>query len=72
MFDEILLTIFGMEVRDTLEYKTDKGILRINMYITNIQEVEFVLYDLHMQEVEKITCDFDDDVLEEVLYYIVG
>lgn len=71
MLDEILLAIINMEVRDTLEYRTSKGILRINMYITDTQEVEFKLYDLHMQEVEKITCDFDDEELEETLYYFV-
>ena len=71
MLDEILLAIINMEVRDTLEYIISKGILRINMYITNTQEIEFKLYDLHMQEVEKITCYFDYEDLEETLYYFV-
>ena len=72
MLDEILLAIINMEVRDTLEYRTSKGILRINMYITDTQEIEFILYDVHMQEIEKSSCDFDDDELEEILYYMIA
>ena len=71
MFDEILLAVFGMEVGDTLEYGTCKGILKISTYITDIQEIDFILYNLHMQEIEKSTCTFDDEEIEEQLYYIL-
>lgn len=71
MFDEILLTIFSMELGDKLEYKTNKGVLVIDTYITDIQEIEFILYNVHTQELERIVCEFDNEELSETLYYIL-